>query len=167
MIGSNVFNTVFGKIDTLVSLISLRKKKNNQSFTVNSFLASDFTIKGDLQFNGGLDCSGKIDGNVKSNKDSEEAAFFLRSTGMIKGGIVCHYIEIDGAVKGPIEGFHVVVKKNAKILSNIHYHTLHIEEGALIEGQLIPIGGLAQKSPFEGSTASQGPAIRSAKPQAN
>ena len=93
-------------------------------------LGKNFSIVGDLIGQGTVIVSGKIEGNIISNRTVSE----LGSS--IVGNIECKQLDISGSVKGLIQAANVIIRKGALVEGEVHYMTLAMEQGCEVLGKL-------------------------------
>lgn len=114
-----------------------QKKYDPSKF--DSLISQELTVTGDLDFSGALLVDGKVIGKVRSD-DVNESAITVGKQGEIKASTInAHFIVIEGSITSDeIHGDDVTFKSSAVIKSSkIFYKKLRIEDGAIIEGELI------------------------------
>ena len=105
-------------------------------------LGKNFNIVGDLIGQGTVIVSGKIEGNIISNRTVSEAG------SAIVGNIECKQLDISGAVKGLIQAANVIIRKGALVEGEVHYATLAMEQGCEVLGKLKKILKCFSINPF-------------------
>lgn len=96
----------------------------------------DCIIKGDIS-----SCTDiRIDGNIEGNIDST-SKIVIGTTGMVKGNIQCEDLTIEGKVDGDISiNGTLYLRKTAHVGPfSVKFKKIIIEEGAVVECQLLPI----------------------------
>ncbi|MDH6301046.1 bactofilin family protein [Polynucleobacter sphagniphilus] len=93
-------------------------------------LGKNFNIVGDLIGQGTVIVSGKIEGNINSNRTVSEVG------SSIVGNIECKQLDISGSVKGLIQASNVIIRKGALVEGEVHYATLAMEQGCEVLGKL-------------------------------
>ena len=95
------------------------------------------TINGDIHFSGGLRVDGIIKGNVTA-ADGKPGTLVLSEQARIEGEIRVSHVVINGAVVGPIRNAeYVELQAKANVTGDVHYKTLEIDLGAVVQGQLV------------------------------
>lgn len=111
------------------------KKKDNTTYskTSTTVIAQGTRIKGNLSFQGNLDVSGIITGNISATDDKSQLR--VLPGGSIKGEVNVPFILINGTVEGDIHASkHLEFSGNAKVNGNIHYSLIEIAKGAQVFG---------------------------------
>jgi cytoskeletal protein CcmA (bactofilin family) len=97
-----------------------------------SVFGADIRIAGDVTAAADLHIDGRIDGDVAcTNLVQGEAS-------EIVGAIAAASARLAGTVRGTVSAGHLVVLKSARILGDVHYDALTVEQGAQLEGRLAP-----------------------------
>jgi cytoskeletal protein CcmA (bactofilin family) len=97
-----------------------------------SVLGADTSIKGDISASADLHVDGKVEGDITC------ATLVQGESGEIIGGISAETARISGTVKGSVTARELVVLKSARVHGDVHYDTLTIEQGAIVDGRLSP-----------------------------
>lgn len=102
-----------------------------------TIISRDLVIEGDLTSNGLIEVEGGINGTIRGN------AVVLREESIVNGTIIANNLNIRGSFEGAIKAQNLSISAKAKILGNIEYHTLSVEDGASIDGQFKKIEKVA------------------------
>ena len=94
-----------------------------------TIIARDLAIEGDLTSGGLIEVEGGISGTIRGN------SVILREESIVNGTIIANTLNIRGSFEGAIKVQNLSISSKAKVLGNIEYHTLCIEDGASIDGQ--------------------------------
>lgn len=97
-----------------------------------SVFGSDIRITGDVQASAELHVEGRIEGDVACT------AVVQGETSEIVGAITAESARIAGTVRGTITVRELVILKSARIVGDVHYDALTIEQGAQVEGRFAP-----------------------------
>lgn len=113
---------------------SFAKKKAggviNVSFkSTPTILARDLTIDGELNSVGLIEIEGKVKGTVSGH------SIILREGGFVEGRISAESVSIRGSFNGDINAKTINISSKAKVVGNIEYELLSVEDGACIDGQ--------------------------------
>lgn len=105
-----------------------------------SVIGADIIIKGNIQAKSDL----HIDGNITGDLDC--AALVLGETGQVDGHITTEKANISGQVKGSVSAKDLHIAASARIYGDVHYESIHMEKGAIVEGALKILGKSAAKT---------------------
>lgn len=117
--------SVFGKKDTFEQ--NLQKA---ESEAISSIIDSSVVITGEITFKGKTRIDGQIIGNIKGEH------LILSKTGKIEGDIdvasfICH-----GSMTGNAKSNIITLRKECSILGKIEAHSLTVEPGAVVDGEI-------------------------------
>lgn len=94
-----------------------------------SILSRGFQIDGDIKSSVTLEIEGKTKGKIKGT------LVIIREFGVVEGSIEADSLSIYGCFSGDIKADIINVFKKAKVIGNIKYNTICVEDGASIDGQ--------------------------------
>lgn len=97
-----------------------------------SMMGTDITITGNINASADLHVDGSIDGDITCN------AFVQGESSEINGAITAESVRIGGLVRGSVSARDVIIQKTARIIGDVNYDTLTIEQGARLDGRLSP-----------------------------
>ncbi len=118
-------------------MFSNNKSSNNTDNVVSTVIGPMTTIRGDLQFSGGLLVEGRVIGDVSSTSD-DESLLILEESGHIEGEVTVHNIIVNGHVTGDIHvSGQAELSANAVINGTVYYDKLEMVNGARINGSLV------------------------------
>jgi cytoskeletal protein CcmA (bactofilin family) len=121
------------------------KKSNRVQNSINTLIGVDTRIDGDVHFSGGLRIDGAILGNVTEPNDSP-STLILSEHGSIEGAVSASKMVINGKVIGSVKaGQFIEMQAKARITGDVHYKSLEMHTGAVIEGKLIFLGDNIQE----------------------
>ncbi len=110
-------------------------KSSQKKWVIDSMLNKKTAITGDITFEGGMRIDGKVIGNITGIGDN--STLFLGPSAQIEGEVQAKKVIVAGCILGPILGAqHVHIQKNGKIVGNVSYCTIQMEEGASVQGHL-------------------------------
>ena len=125
--------------------------KAPQKMVIESFVDAKCNFKGDMNFESGLQIDGTVTGNVFGLKGSSN--LIVGHSAQINGKVEADTIYIDGTVSGPVIAHtNVVIRAHGKVRGNVSYGRIQMEDGALVEGQLIPLGVEPDSDPVAQNT---------------
>lgn len=113
-------------------------KKSADKLVIDSLLAQDAVVHGDLAFAQGMQIDGSVTGDVKGRGPG--SVLVVGKSAVIEGSIEADHIFIDGEVRGPVKAHaQIVVRAHGKIIGDVHYGRIQMEEGATVRGALHPL----------------------------
>lgn len=111
--------------------------KKVQANQVDALIGSATQVDGNVKFSGGLRIEGQVNGSVEGVGDS---MVVLTKAAMIGGSIKTTRAIIDGTVSGPmVIAEHLEIRANARIVGDVTYKVINVQDGAIIDGRLIPM----------------------------
>lgn len=93
-----------------------------------SVIQKEVVISGNIASESALEIAGRVDGDIKC------VSLILQEGGSVVGNIAAERAEIYGEVKGEIKARNVICGKTAKIIGDITHQSIHIENGAFVDG---------------------------------
>ncbi|MCP8463784.1 polymer-forming cytoskeletal protein [Pseudomonas sp. ZM23] len=132
-------------------MFSNSKKKGPQVSVdkFSSLLSGNVSLVGDLQFQDGLKVLGTVKGNV-SHKPGAASLLALSAEGRIEGNVSSYDALIDGTIIGDLYVEHLLeLHSNARIVGNIRYRQLSMENGATVDGKLTCLNDTEDSKPLE------------------
>jgi cytoskeletal protein CcmA (bactofilin family) len=113
------------------------KRANKIDSRIDTLVGADTRIEGDMAFSGGLRVDGTIIGNV-SEVAGTPSTIILSEHGRIEGAVTAAKIVLNGAVAGPVKsGQFIELQTKARITGDLHYKSLEMHTGAVIDGKLV------------------------------
>jgi cytoskeletal protein CcmA (bactofilin family) len=101
----------------------------NPSFkSTPTIIARDLTIEGEINSSGLVEIEGRIKGSINGN------SIILRENGIVEGTITAESLSIRGSFEGKIKAKNIDISGKARIIGEVEYQTLSIEDGACIDG---------------------------------
>jgi len=116
------------------------KNKNKLQSRIDTLISTDTRIEGNVIFSGGLRVDGQIKGDV-SEVPGTPSTLVLSEHGSIEGAVTVARIVLNGEVRGPVQSTHdLELLAKSRISGDVHYKSLEIHTGAIIEGRLVYVG---------------------------
>lgn len=113
------------------------KGKSKPQNRIDCLIGSGTTIEGSISFEGGLRVDGRVRGSVVA-EDGKAGTLVLSEQATIEGEIRVSHVVIDGTVVGPIHAAeYVELQANANVTGDVHYKTLEMQLGAVVQGRLV------------------------------
>ena len=105
---------------------------------IDTMIGAGSRVDGELHFVGGL----RIDGAVRGNVIADDAGTLVLSEhGIVEGEIRVAHAVVNGKVVGPIHGSETVeLQSKADVSGDVHYRTLEVQIGAIVQGRLVHSG---------------------------
>ena len=102
------------------------------SDSLNGFVDSGCTIRGELEFSSSFRIDGRIEGKVRSNSE-----LIIGEGGFVEGEIEVACCVIGGEIHGTIVATEsVVLHASARVFAEIRTKSLVMEDGAFLEGKV-------------------------------
>ena len=122
------------------------KNRNKPQSRIDTLIGAETRIEGDIHFSGGLRVDGSIRGNV-SEVASTPGTLVLSEHGRIEGAVTASQLVINGKVVGPVRANQFVeLQAKSRVTGDVHYKSLEMHTGAVIEGKLIYLGDAAAEA---------------------
>jgi cytoskeletal protein CcmA (bactofilin family) len=100
---------------------------------INAFLGAGTNYHGKLHFQGAVRIDGNFQGEVVS-----EGTLVIGQDAVVDGQVQVGQLVLSGRIKGEVEAKNkVVLHKTANLQGNIRTPVLVVEEGAVLEGELV------------------------------
>ncbi|UCF76731.1 MAG: polymer-forming cytoskeletal protein [Betaproteobacteria bacterium] len=131
------------------------KGKTKPQSRIDCLIGAGTTVEGNIIFTGGLRVDGRVRGNV-SSADSKPGTLVLSEQAQIDGEIHVSHVVINGSIIGPVyAGEYVELQAKANVTGDVHYKTLEMHLGAVVQGRLVfETDGKAEKVvPFKPASA--------------
>jgi len=112
-------------------------KTSKPQTRIDSLIGDGTTVEGNVIFSGGLRVDGRVKGNVLT-ADDQPSTLVLSERARIEGEIRVSHAVINGTVIGPVYGAeYVELQAKCNVTGDVHYRTLEIQLGAVVQGRLV------------------------------
>ena len=113
------------------------EKRGSRSMSaITTLVAEGTTIRGDIEFDGGLHMDGSVEGSITAQ--GAKAVLTLSEKGRVNGEIRTPNAVINGQVKGDIiVSERLELAAQARIDGNVYYKVLEMAAGAQLSGKMI------------------------------
>jgi len=112
-------------------------KTSKPQTRIDSLIGEGTTVEGNVIFSGGLRVDGRVKGNVLT-ADEQPSTLVLSERARIEGEIRVSHAVINGTVIGPVYGAeYVELQAKSNVTGDVHYRTLEIQLGAVVQGRLV------------------------------
>ncbi|MDR1849468.1 MAG: polymer-forming cytoskeletal protein [Zoogloeaceae bacterium] len=113
-----------------------KKTNTGASAQIDSLIGHGTKVEGNISFSGGLRVDGEIHGKVIAQ--TPQATLMLSEQGAIHGHVDVAHLIVNGAINGPVRATEFLeLHPKARIIGDVEYGMIEIQQGALIEGHLI------------------------------
>lgn len=113
------------------------KKHSKPQSRIDSLIGTETTIDGDLSFSGGMRIDGVVNGHVIATP-GKPSTLVLSEHARVTGEVNATHVVINGTITGPVSASeYLELQSKAKVNGEVHYKTLEIHLGAVVEGRLI------------------------------
>ncbi|HKZ74041.1 MAG TPA: polymer-forming cytoskeletal protein [Steroidobacteraceae bacterium] len=113
-------------------------RDSRQTARIDTLIARNTRIQGDVVFAGGLHLDGRVQGNVRAEPGTG-GTLSVSEHGSVEGSVEVASVVLNGTVKGDIHAAErVVLGAHARVQGNVHYGVIEMEIGAEIRGKLVP-----------------------------
>lgn len=120
-------------------------KQSKPQNRIDSLIGAGTKIEGNVHFSGGLRVDGEIVGNIIADP-SKPSTLVLSEQARVSGEIKVTHLVVNGAVVGPVQAAeYLELQGKAKVTGDVHYKTLEIQLGAIVEGRLIHLARAEDK----------------------
>lgn len=116
-------------------------KEKRSSESIDTLIARDVVLRGDLEFSGGVQIDGKVCGTIKGV--GENSVVRITSKGQVDGDIHAPIVVINGQVTGSVySSSHLELGAESHIDGDVHYELMEMIMGAEVNGKMVhePLG---------------------------
>ena len=104
---------------------------------IECLIGAGTTVEGNIIFAGGLRVDGRVRGDVIA-ADGQPGTLVLSEQAQFEGEIRVSHVVINGTVIGPVHASeYVELQPKANVTGDVHYRTLEIQLGAVVQGKLV------------------------------
>jgi len=104
---------------------------------IDSLIGEGTVVEGNVIFTGGLRIDGRVKGNVLTSGD-QPSTLVLSERARVEGEIRVSHAVVNGTVMGPVHASeYVELQPKCNVTGDVHYKTLEIQLGAVVEGRLV------------------------------
>lgn len=115
-----------------------KRRDNDGETQVETLIGKSASVKGDVEFSGGLHIDGRVTGSVRATAGAP-AALSVSEHGVIEGSVAATSVVLNGRVHGDIfVAGRVILGAKARVQGNVHYSVIEMALGAEISGRLVP-----------------------------
>jgi cytoskeletal protein CcmA (bactofilin family) len=112
---------------------------------IDSLIGAGTRIEGNVHFAGGLRVDGEIKGNVIADL-GKPSTLVLSERARVEGEIKVTHLVVNGTIVGPVDASeYLELQSKARVVGDVHYKTLEIQLGGIVEGRLIHLAEAEDK----------------------
>lgn len=120
------------------------KKHSKPQTQIDSLIGAGTTIDGNLNFSGGLRIDGQVNGSVVA-AHGKPGTLVLSEHARVNGEVNVSHLVINGSITGPVfASEYLELQSKAKVNGDVHYTTLEVQLGAIVDGRLLHNDAAAQ-----------------------
>jgi len=113
------------------------RKQSKPQGRIDSLIGAATRIEGNVFFSGGLRIDGTVRGNVCALPD-QPGTIVLAENARIDGEAQAAHIVVNGMINGPVHCTETLeLQPSARVRGDVHYKSLEIHHGAVVEGKLV------------------------------
>jgi cytoskeletal protein CcmA (bactofilin family) len=111
--------------------------RDSRQARIDTLIGKAATVRGDVDFRGGLHLDGRIEGGVRSD-EARDSTLSVSETGSIEGPVQVPNVVLNGTIRGDIHALErVVLGATARVEGNVYYGIIEMTLGAQIIGKLV------------------------------
>ena len=104
---------------------------------IDSLIGATTRIEGNVYFSGGLRVDGAVRGNVAALPD-QPGTLVVSEQARIDGEVQAAHVVVNGTINGPVDARETLeLQAGSRVKGDIHYKSIEIQQGAVIEGRLV------------------------------
>ena len=113
------------------------RRESKPQNRIDSLIGATTRIEGNVFFSGGLRVDGAVRGNVAGLPD-QPATLVVSEQARIDGEVQAAHVVVNGTINGPVDARETLeLQANSRVKGDIHYKSIEIQQGAVIEGRLV------------------------------
>lgn len=119
-------------------------KQSKPQNRIDSLIGAGTIVEGHLNFTGGLRIDGQVNGNIVAVA-GKPSTLVLSEHARVNGDVSVTHLVVNGTINGPVSASeYLELQSKAKVAGDVHYNTLEIQLGAIVEGRLIHCDAVVQ-----------------------
>ncbi len=127
-------------------MFSSKPKAQNR---IDSLIGAGTRIEGSVIFSGGLRVDGEIKGDVRAG-EGESGTLVVSEQARIEGEIHVAHLVVNGTIVGPVHATELIeLQPRSRVSGDVHYTSLEMHLGAIVEGRLVHVRAGADAKPVE------------------
>lgn len=120
-------------------------KSSKPQNRIDSLIGATTRVEGNIFFSGGLRVDGIVRGNVSALPD-QPGTLVISEDARIDGEVQAAHIVVNGAINGSVSASETLeLQAGARVKGDVHYKSIEMQQGAVVEGRLVHYGGVEVK----------------------
>ncbi len=112
------------------------KKHSKPQNRIDTLIGAGTVIDGNVNFTGGMRIDGQINGDVIAVA-GKLSTLVLSEQGVVNGDVSVSHLVVNGGICGTVTASeYMELHAKARVTGDVHYKTLEIQVGAVLEGRL-------------------------------
>lgn len=122
------------------------KKHSKPQSRIDTLIGLGTVIDGNVTFSGGMRIDGQVDGDVIA-MPGKPSTLILSELGSVNGAVSVTHLVVNGAICGDVTATeYLELHAKARVTGNVHYKTLEIQIGAMLQGHLVHTNAADQEN---------------------
>jgi cytoskeletal protein CcmA (bactofilin family) len=124
-------------------------KSSKPQNRIDSLIGAGTRVEGNVIFSGGLRIDGEVKGDVIA-ASGQPSTVVVSEQARIEGEVRVTHMVVNGTIDGPVHvSDFLELQPKSRITGDIHYSSLEIHLGAVVEGRLVHGAAGAEGKPVE------------------
>ncbi|MBL8429343.1 MAG: polymer-forming cytoskeletal protein [Dechloromonas sp.] len=119
-----------------------RKSENRPLGSIDSLIGAGTRIEGSVCFTGGLRVDGEVKGSILAADGASSSVLVLSEHARVEGAVSVAHLVTNGSIVGPVAVSQTLeMQSKARIVGDVEYAAIEMQQGAVIEGRLLYLAG--------------------------
>jgi len=124
-------------------------KSSKPQNRIDSLIGAGTRVEGNVIFSGGLRIDGEVKGDVIAAA-GQPSTVVVSEQARIEGEVRVTHMVVNGTIEGPVHVSEFLeLQPKSRVAGDIHYTSLEIHLGAIVEGRLIHGATAVEGKPVE------------------
>jgi cytoskeletal protein CcmA (bactofilin family) len=124
-------------------------KSSKSQGRIDSLIGAGTRIEGSVIFSGGLRVDGEVKGDVRIT-EGEVGTLVVSEQARIEGEVRVGHLVVNGTIVGPVHASELIeLQPRSRVSGDIHYTSIEMHLGAIVEGRLVHVRAGAEAKPVE------------------
>ncbi|MFO1364280.1 MAG: polymer-forming cytoskeletal protein [Burkholderiales bacterium] len=125
------------------------KKPSKPQTRIDSLIGAGTRIEGNVIFAGGLRIDGEVKGDVRC-AEGQTGTLVISEHARVEGEIAVAHLVVNGTIAGPVHATDFVeLQPRSRVTGDVHYTSLEMHLGAVVDGQLVHKVAATEPKPVE------------------
>lgn len=125
------------------------KKPPKPQTRIDSLIGAGTRIEGNVIFAGGLRIDGEVKGDVRG-AEGQGGTLVISEQARVEGEIAVAHLVVNGTIAGPVHATDFLeLQPRSRVTGDVHYTTIEMHLGAVVEGRLVHKSTAAEPKPVE------------------